>query len=69
MATIIKKTSEVTILDITTEAREVLRKMSPVSEKYKEMAYKRERSWYWMDLGFTQEQAELKADQDWEWIR
>ena len=69
MGIIIKKTSGVTVTDITIEAKEVLRKMNPISEKYKEIAYKRERAWYWKDLGFTQEQAEIKALEDWEWLQ
>lgn len=38
-----------------------------ITPEYKKMAYLRERKWYWMDNGFSEEMAIEKAEKDYEW--
>jgi len=55
--------------DITQEAKKTMKfaMQGFTTPEYKKMAYLRERKWYWMDNGFSEEMAIEKAQKDYEW--
>ena len=69
----IKKTNEVTVTDITEEAKQILSNamnnfcaVENKEEKGKTI-YLAERHNYWLGLGFSHEEATKKANDDYEW--
>jgi hypothetical protein len=59
---------QVTVTDITTEAKSILKKMNPC-QKYYDNKFVSERTAYWMSLGFNEETATKKANEDLEWSK
>ena len=55
--------------NITKEAKKTLSfaMQGFTTPEYKKMAYLRERKWYWMDNGCSEEMAIEKAEKDYEW--
>ena len=73
MNTIIRKTANVTVTDITIEAKQILSnamnafcKPQDAKEKQKQM-FICERHNYWLGMGFNNEVATQKANEDYEW--
>jgi hypothetical protein len=73
MATVIKKTNEVTVTDITDKAKQILSiamnnfcRVENKEEKEKAI-YLAERHNYWLGLGLSNEEATGKANDDYKW--
>ena len=73
MATLIKINNQITVIDITIEAKQILSnamnafcKPQDAKEKQKQI-FICERHNYWLGMGFNNEAATQKANEDYEW--
>lgn len=69
MSTLIKKTNEITVTDITEEAKGILSNAMKAftSPEYKKQAYIQKQRWFWMDNGMNEVDAQTQAIEDYEW--